>query len=340
MNYFIRSIGSFRNGDSELMSHENAMETLEKIHEEILEDHDNGSWFDADVFDVENECFEIEAEEKYQISYIIPENTKSGLEYYLEEIRRESERADMYAKCYEYELSDNGVFDCTERIRHLVAKCSDMRVLQKNYIGQCKNRQTGEYVTKFVTEISPALAYSRARENAMNGVIYGRGQDFDLSDIRVLRQDLTSVKSEPKALDSEEQRLLDSINAKHVLWKGEGGFWTKEQAAAALLHGATLDNLFQFQDGQDCTIYKSDIFWTSDRDVIIYIPDLDLNEIRTDRVLTEEEIEEVIDSCYSRKDFMEIVGGDKDKAIELFHFCDWQHPSTAWDEGTLDDEEE
>ena len=45
-----------------------------------------------------------------------------------------------------------------------------------------------------------------------------------------------------------------------------------------------------------------------------------------------------IDSCYTRADFLELAGGDENKAVELFCAVDWQHPSSLVDEGFFDEE--
>lgn len=50
----------------------------------------------------------------------------------------------------------------------------------------------------------------------------------------------------------------------------------REQVKEELLKGRTLEELFEFHPGQECDIYKGEF---SLSDEIIYIPDLDLNEI-------------------------------------------------------------
>ena len=97
---------------------------------------------------------------------------------------------------------------------------------------------------------------------------------------------------------------------------------TKEEVYSALRSGKPLKEIFQFSEGQDCMIFKADSFEISDN--VIYIPDLDLNEIITDRPLTEEEIEKI--PMYTGKDFLLECNGKEDAARLLFSFCDWQHP--------------
>lgn len=114
---------------------------------------------------------------------------------------------------------------------------------------------------------------------------------------------------------------------------------TKSELKARLEAGKLLKDLLPFGPGQDCEIYKAESFTAGDE--IVYIPDIYLNEIRIDRPITDpEELEEVLSNCYTGADFVNECGGNKEKAEALFWFCDWQHPSSAHDEGILDDEEE
>ena len=66
---------------------------------------------------------------------------------------------------------------------------------------------------------------------------------------------------------------------------------TKKALKDNLASGACLTELFNLTDGQDCMIYKGK-FEVSDQ--IIYIPDVDLNEIETDSVLDDEAIANVM----------------------------------------------
>ena len=99
---------------------------------------------------------------------------------------------------------------------------------------------------------------------------------------------------------------------------------TKNELKMKLEAGAFLVDLFDFTYGQECLIYKGN-FEISDQ--IIYIPDVDLNEIDTESVLEDEEIENVIDCCYTGNDFVAECSGHEDLAMELFNFVDWQHPN-------------
>ena len=99
---------------------------------------------------------------------------------------------------------------------------------------------------------------------------------------------------------------------------------TAKELKKKLIEGYRLKDLFHFSDGQDCIIYKSDFEITDD---IIYIPDIDLNEINIDTKLNKEEIKNVLHSCYTGNDFVEECNGHKDVEEELFEFVDWQHPN-------------
>lgn len=89
-----------------------------------------------------------------------------------------------------------------------------------------------------------------------------------------------------------------------------------------LRNGKTLSELFTFREGQDCLIFKADEFSISDE--VIYIPDIDLNEINIYKKLSEEEIDSL--PLYTGKDFLEECNGKEDAARLLFSWCDWQNP--------------
>lgn len=111
---------------------------------------------------------------------------------------------------------------------------------------------------------------------------------------------------------------------------------TKESLKEYLEKGLTMLDLFEFRPGQECEIFKASHFEISND--ICYIPDLYLNEIPLDNPITDpEQIEEVVSCCYDGNDFMEICEGDDEVAEALFYFCDWQHPSSAYDEGFGED---
>ena len=111
----------------------------------------------------------------------------------------------------------------------------------------------------------------------------------------------------------------------------------REQVKEELLKGRTLEELFEFQPGQECDIYKGEFSRSYE---IIYIPDLDLNEIPIHEVVEKEEVDRVVNTMYSGMDFLEQCGGKENLARELFEYCDWQHPSSAWYADFLCDMEE
>lgn len=111
----------------------------------------------------------------------------------------------------------------------------------------------------------------------------------------------------------------------------------REQVKQELLKGRVLEELFEFQTGQGCDIYKGEF---SLSDEIIYIPDLDLNEIPIHEAVEKEEVDWVVNAMYSGLDFLEQCGGKEELAKELFWYCDWQHPSSAWYADFLWDVEE
>lgn len=114
---------------------------------------------------------------------------------------------------------------------------------------------------------------------------------------------------------------------------------TKKEARERIIKGECLSDMFKFTDGQDCMIYKGE--WNPG-DEVIYIPDIDLNEICINRplvkILDEEEIKDVLSCLYTGKDFMDLADGDEELAKRLFYYCDWQHPSSALDEITADEQ--
>ena len=116
---------------------------------------------------------------------------------------------------------------------------------------------------------------------------------------------------------------------------------TKTEVKERIYKGECLSDMFEFTDGQDCEIYKGD--WNSGEDVI-YIPDIDLNEICINRpliqILDEEEIEDILSSLYTGRDFMELVDDNEELAKRLFYYVDWQHPISAFNEIMCDEEGE
>lgn len=74
--------------------------------------------------------------------------------------------------------------------------------------------------------------------------------------------------------------------------------------------------------------YKKDIDWEQvSPEEVIYIPEYGYRN----GTICE-------DSIYTKKDFIDITGGDNKLAQELFEDVDWQHPETLYDEWEVDNE--
>lgn len=117
---------------------------------------------------------------------------------------------------------------------------------------------------------------------------------------------------------------------------------TKDELRKALEEGKQLDELFEFTDGQECQIFKAKcVAHFAGNHEIVYIPDTDLNEIDTDRVLASmPEIECVLMFCFTGHDFFEICGCNEKMARRVFDACDWQCPDTEYDEQQREEEED
>lgn len=102
----------------------------------------------------------------------------------------------------------------------------------------------------------------------------------------------------------------------------------KRELKEALEAGKKLDDLFTWTDGQECRIFKGE--WDAEHlDEVVYIPDLDLNEIVTDRPLSDSEIENAISAMYSARDFCLETTGNLALAKDLFEFVTWEHPNSG-----------
>ena len=116
--------------------------------------------------------------------------------------------------------------------------------------------------------------------------------------------------------------------------------YTKDELYSLLKNGAILDALLEMSDGQECTIFKADYFpEESDYNIVIYIPDLDMNDVIYDRKMTLQELANAYANFYTAQDIIDICEGDEKKAKKVFYNCDWQHPSTEFTEMEIFDEE-
>lgn len=75
--------------------------------------------------------------------------------------------------------------------------------------------------------------------------------------------------------------------------------------------------------------FKSIEAFEEGEDYICYIPEYCYNE---------ETMELDPDCCYTKADFMELVGGNEEKAWNLFKSVDWQHPSSLYNEMDMEEE--
>ena len=117
--------------------------------------------------------------------------------------------------------------------------------------------------------------------------------------------------------------------------------YTKDELYNLLKKGAILDELLDMSDGQECTIFKADYFPEKcDYNIVIYIPDLDMNDVVYNRKMTLQEIADAYTNFYTAQDFIDICEGDEKKARRVFYNCDWQHPSTEFTEMEMFDEED
>lgn len=118
--FFVRMIGSDYNGDSELMTEQEAKELLREKYRYLISELHSSYRFDNMSIEPDLSEFELTGEEYYQTMYILPENTLQGGERFIEEIERELIRTNVYMLAYEYELTESGVYECTERIHQLL----------------------------------------------------------------------------------------------------------------------------------------------------------------------------------------------------------------------------
>ena len=107
---------------------------------------------------------------------------------------------------------------------------------------------------------------------------------------------------------------------------------TKEELQRRIVEDEQmLEAILPLSDGQECLIYKAPDFSVTDE--IIYIPDVWLNNLDILNGSDDDGgisyAQRVVENCYTGRDFMDVCGGDVKLAERLFHYCDWQHPSSA-----------
>lgn len=104
----------------------------------------------------------------------------------------------------------------------------------------------------------------------------------------------------------------------------------KELAEVLLKSGETMCDLFHFSSGQECDIYKADIFEAGEN--ILYISDMYNCRLYISPIKGMEDVEDILDCCYTGNDFLDAAGGDPILAEYLFNVCDWQSPYTEAEE--------
>lgn len=115
---------------------------------------------------------------------------------------------------------------------------------------------------------------------------------------------------------------------------------TRGELRKELKTGVKLEDIFEFTDGQDCLIYKGKFLPGIIGDDICYIPDIYLNEIPVNRPISESEIDDIIDECFTTNDFINECKGHENLAEDLFNYVDWQHPDIHDFLEGYDDEEQ
>ena len=99
---------------------------------------------------------------------------------------------------------------------------------------------------------------------------------------------------------------------------------TKKELKEKLNHGFCLSDILSETHGEDCMVYKGE--WQIS-DQIIYIPDYTLNGIIPSRKMLPGEIQNLVENCYTGRDFLDICKGYTKIAKALFAICKWQYPN-------------
>ena len=94
---------------------------------------------------------------------------------------------------------------------------------------------------------------------------------------------------------------------------------TRDELRKELKTGVKLEDIFEFTDGQDCLIYKGKFLPGIIGDDICYIPDIFLNEIPVNRPVSESEIDDIINECFTTNDFINECKGHENIAEDLFN---------------------
>ena len=85
-----------------------------------------------------------------------------------------------------------------------------------------------------------------------------------------------------------------------------------------LMKGKMLTDIFPFQLGQMCEVYKGDWEKAKDDDVI-YIGDVEIHDYPLYKAIDPSEIDYFIgDMCYTKRDFIDECDGNLSLAMELY----------------------
>lgn len=140
--------------------------------------------------------------------------------------------------------------------------------------------------------------------------------------------DWSHVAKEAEALRDAIKSNYKKVVAVEISSECYQARFTKDELRYVLEGGSTLMDLFEFRSGQECEIFKANRFVEGDE--VIYIPDLSLNNININRPIEDsDELDDIMDHCYTGNDFLAECSGDRKLAERLFCYVDWQNPSSA-----------
>lgn len=112
---------------------------------------------------------------------------------------------------------------------------------------------------------------------------------------------------------------------------------TKQELSQELVSGKLLYDLFLWTPGQECEIFKAEEWKSGDE--ILYIADLYYTRLYLMRI-EPDDLEDVLERCYTGDDFLEAAEGDEELARQIFETVDWQSPFTLADELEREEDEE
>lgn len=135
---------------------------------------------------------------------------------------------------------------------------------------------------------------------------------------------------------SEETRdaLLDIIERFHILPESSSECHgiTKDQAIALLKEGKSIAEIFDLIEYEKYQFYKAKEW--DPGDTVLYIPDLWNHGVpaHVSLLLSDEDIETMMQLLFTGRDFIEICEGDKAIAKEVFENIDGAMPKEAYED--------